>query len=421
MTKKKRLLMIKLIRVFILLCSALVFGQDYTVEGELSPINENGLYRICIPHNVRSYATNDLRDLRIWDTEGNQVPYYMEPVGSYRKTKISNFTEFSIISNARIVDTSSTYIFKNPYETIEQAVLLIANYEGSKNYRLEGSHNQNQWFGIVNSGQLTQLNYPTETNVYKVINFPLCAYQYIKVVFDDHNSLLVNLLKIGEATTELENIVPTTMEKIPVAAIDFLEKDQKTEIHVRFDRPEVINQIRMVITAPELYSRNARLYTIREREVKRTIQDYQKLLATFAIRSDKALLFDIPLSSEKDIYLEIDHKDNPKLQIKDIHFMQEQMYLVASLKGKETYKVTAGNATLSFPDYDISDVTNTIKSTLPIAQIRSVVSVQTKKLASNTKSFWQRSWFMWCCIGFAALIISYFAFNLLKDLNTTKD
>ena len=413
--------MIKSIRLFILLCSAVAFGQDYTVKGEISPVNENGLYRICIPHNVRSHAANDLHDVRIWDADGNQVPYYMESSGSYVKTVISNFTEFPVISNTRIVDTSSTYIFKNPYKTIEQAVLLIANYQGSKRYRIEGSHNQNQWFGIVNSGQLNQLNHPTKTNIYKVINFPLCAYQYIKVVFDDHHSLPINLLKIGDAITEFENIVPATMEKIPVAAIEFLEKDQKTEIHVSFDRPEVINQIRMDIIAPELYSRNARLYTIREHEVKRSMETYLQLLATFVIRSDKALVFNIPASSEKNIYLEIDNKDNRKLQINDIHFMQEPMYLVASLKRKETYKVTAGNATLSAPDYDISDVTNTIKSVLPIAQISSVVTVQPKKSGKNTRPFWQRSWFMWCCIGFAALIISYFAFNLLRDLNSSTD
>lgn len=413
--------MIKSIKLFILLCSVATFGQDYTVEGKISPVNDNGLYRIAIPHGVRSYAENDLRDLRIYDAKGNQVPYYIEPTGSYRKTKISNFTEFSIISNTRIADSSATYIFKNPNETIEQAVLLIANYQGRKSYRIEGSHNQTEWFGIVNRGQLTQLNHPKETSVYKVINFPLCAYPFIKVVFDDRNSLPINLLKIGEAITEYENIVPVTMDEIPVDAIEFSEKDQKTEIHVRFDRPEIIDQIRIDITAPELYSRNASLYTNREREVKRSIETYRRLLATFAIRSDKALIFDLPSFSEKDIYLEIDNKDNPKLQISGIHFMQEPMYLVASLKKSEKYKVTAGNAKLSLPDYDISDVTNTMMSTLPIAQISSVVTVQPKNTAKNTSSFWQQSWFMWCCIGFAALIIFYFAFNLIKDLNSSTD
>ena len=409
--------MIKSIRLFIMLCAAVAFGQDYTVEAEISPVKENGLYRLGIPYQLRSYAAKDLRDLRIFDKKGNQVPYYIEPEGSYRDVKTSNFTEFSGVSNTRIVDTSATYIFKNPYKNIEQAVLLVANYQGRKSYRLEGSNDQNQWFGIVNRGQLTQLNHPTKPTIYKVINFPICAYQYIKIVFDDRQSLPINLLKIGEATTELESMVPITLEKIPVATIEFSEKDQKTDIHIRFERPEVINQMRMAITAPELYSRNARVYTVSEHEVKRSMETFRQLIANFAIRSDKALVFDLPLYAEKEFYIEIDNKDNPKLQIKDIDFMQESIYLVASLKESETYMVTAGNPSLSFPDYDISEVTNTIKSALPMAQISAVVNVQPEKTEKNKPSFWQQSWFMWSCIGFAAVIILYFAFSLLKDLN----
>ena len=399
----------------------MAFSQDHAVEGEIRAVKEDGLYRIPIPQNIRSYATSDLRDLRIWDTKGNQVPYFVQPAAAYKRTKVSDFTEFNVISSTRIADTCATYIFKNPYETIEQAVLLIANYQGSKSYRLEGSNDQNQWFGIVNSGQLYQLNHPTQTSVYKVINFPLCSYQYLKIIFDDSQSLPLNLLKIGEATAETVTIVPIPMEKIPIKTIEFLEKDQITTIHANFERQEVIDQIRIDIAGPDLYSRKATLYALREREVKRTMESYKQKLATFSIRSDKDLVFDIRESIEKEVYLEIDNKDNPKLQINGIHFMQEPVYLVAALKGGESYTVTAGNNALSFPDYDISEVTQPLKSALPIAQISTVTSVQTSKTTKNTRSFWQQPWFMWCCIGFAAFIIVYFAFNLIKELNSNKD
>ncbi|OUR91897.1 hypothetical protein A9Q87_08840 [Flavobacteriales bacterium 34_180_T64] len=411
----------KSIKLFVMFLAAMAFGQDHSVEGEINSVNEDGLYRIHIPHNIRSYATTDLHDLRIWDAKGNQVPYFLQPATAYKRTNDSEFTEFPVVSRTIIADTSATYIFKNPYETIEQAVFLIANYQGSKSYRLEGSNDQKQWFGIVNSGQLNELNHSTQTSVYKLIDFPLCSYQYLKVVFDDRHSLPINLIKIGEATSEIVTIVPITMEKIPVKAIEFLEKDQKTQLHIRFERPEVINQIRMDITDPDLYSRNATLFTIKERVVKHKMESYRQHLTTFSLRSNKDLVFEIPTCVEKEVYLEIDNKDNPKLEISGIHFMQEPKYLVASLRSQETYKVTAGNKTLNIPDYDISEVTNTSKTALPIAQIISIANVQPKKVIKESTSFWQQTWFMWCCIGFAALIISYFAFNLIKELNNKKE
>lgn len=412
--------MIKSIKFFIMLLGSITFAQTAQVSGTIDPVNEDGLYRIRIPQNIRSYATNNLRDLRIWDANGKQVPYFVQPTSDYRRTKVSDFTEFSMISNSRLADSSATYIFKNPYETLEKAVFLIANYQGSKSYKLEGSNDQKEWFGIVNSGQLNQLNHPTETSVYKEIYFPLCTYEYLKVVFDDRHSLPINLLKIGTATTEVLNLVPMTMEEIPVKDIEFLEKDKKTQIYVTFERPEVIDQIRMKITAPELYSRNATVYTMQEREVKRSMETYRQHLAGFSIRSDKDLVFDIPRTIEKEMYLEIDNKDNPKLEIKTLQFMQESVYLVASLSRNGAYKITAGNDKLDVPDYDISDVTNTTKKLLPIAEIHSIVYEQTENPTKPSLSFWQQAWFMWSCIGVAALMIGYFALSLLKDLSKNK-
>ena len=415
--KRKLLRMKTSIKLFIMLFAVMAFGQKHTVEGEIHAVKEAGLHRIPVPHNLRSYATRNLRDIRIWDTKGNQVPYFIQPAMSYKSTKVSDFTEFPVISSARITDSIATYIFQNPDKTIKQAVFLIANYQGTKSYRLEGSNDQNQWFGIVNNGKLDQLSHPKETSVYKVINFPLCAYKYLKVVFNDKQSLPINLLKIGKATAETVTIMPIAMDKIPVKAIAFSEENKKTEIHINFDRLEVINEIRIDIAGPELYSRNATLYAIREREVKRNIESYKQVLTTFSIRSDKDLVFDISTITEKELYLEIENKDNPKLQINSIQFMQEPLYLVAALNAQNTYKVTAGNTALNVPDYDISEVTNTLKSNLPIAEISSVTYVQAKTKEKAEISFWQQPWFMWCCIGLAALIISYYAFNLIKDLN----
>ena len=418
--KTKQPKMIKLIKLFIILFAALTFGQEYAVEGEIHSLQEDGLHRIRIPHEVRSYAATDLSDFRIWDNKGNQVPYFVQPTKTYYSTEVSNFTEFSIISSTRKADTSAAYIFKNPFKTIDQALLLISNYQGYKNYRLEGSNDQKQWFGIVNNGQLNQLNHPTQTSVYKIINFPLCTYQYLKIVFDDRNSLPLNLLKIGRNNTEKLTTVPLTIEEIPVKAIKFQEVNKKTQIQISFNRPEVINQIRIDITSPELYSRNAIFYTLKEREIKQGKEMYRQELASFSIRSDKDLVFDIPSCKEKKVYLEIDNKDNPKLEISGIQFMQKPIYIVAALKKDSDYKVTAGNLSLSAPNYDISFVANTIKSKLPIAKISSIIYTQPSITIKKRVPFWQQSWFMWSCIGLAALIIAYFAFNLLKDLNKHK-
>ncbi|WP_159023346.1 DUF3999 family protein [Formosa sp. L2A11] len=409
-----------LIKLLFMLCVVTAFGQEHTVTGKIDVVKTDGLHLIPIPNTVRSYATANMRDFRILDAKGNQVPYFVQPETSYTSTMVSNFTEFSIISTKRVIDTSATYVFKNPNKTIKQAVLSIANYEGSKYYKLEGSDDKIQWFGIVNNGELHDLNHPENTSVYKVIDFPICNYPYLRIVFNDRNSLPLNLLKIGEATAKTVNLVPAEKEKLTVSAISFSEQDKITQMHISFERPEVLNQIKLDITSPDFYSRKATLYTLGERDVKRSVETYRQQITSFEIRSDSPLVFDIPNTLAQEIYLDIENKDNPKLQIPNIHITQTPIYVVANLKAEQKYTITAGNQTLKAPDYDISEVAHTIKRALPIARISAVTYMAPENTVEATISIWQQPWFMWCCIGFAALIISYYAFNLIKELNNNK-
>ncbi|WP_042495141.1 hypothetical protein [Algibacter lectus] len=171
------------IKLLFMLCVTMAFGQKHTVEGEIKPVTEAGLHHIPVPYNFRTHATANLRDLRILDTKGNQVPYFLKSVTAFKTTQVSDFTEFAMISTSQETDSSSTYIFKNPDKSIKQAVFLIANYQGSKSYKLEGSNNKTKWFGIVNNGQLDNLSHPEDTQVYKVINFPLGGLSLFKSGF----------------------------------------------------------------------------------------------------------------------------------------------------------------------------------------------------------------------------------------------
>lgn len=412
--------MIKWIKWFTLLYGVFVFGQGHRVEGKINPISKSGLHRIAVPNDVRSFSAMDLRDFRIRDAKGIEVPYYLEPSGKYNTIVVSNFSAFEMISKTKIKDTSSTYIFKNPYTEIDRAVLLIANYEGYKTYRVEGSNDQNQWFGIVNRGQLSQINNPTNTEIYKVINFPKSKYKYFKLVFDDLHSLPVFLIDIGEAKTETVNTVPLTMQEISMKTVTIEDTEQTTQIVIEFEKPELIDEIRLEIIAPDFYNRTAKLFAKREREVKQKTENYKQQLATFAIRSDEPLVLKVPKFKEEKIYLEIDNKDNPKLEFTKLTFLQTPIYVVVALKEGESYKVTTGDSTLNYPDYDLLDVTNTEKQILPIAEITDITYTKPDTELKVSDSFWQQSWFMWCCITVAALIITYFAFSLLKDLNTDK-
>jgi len=403
----------KTLSFLVLLVATVTFAQQKHITAKLAPIEADGLYKVQIPHEVRSYAKQDMSDFRIWDSNETQVPYFIHK--DDKESRVSNFSEFLIISKSNIPDTLSTYIFSNPKEEIQKAVLSIANYQGKKSYNLQGSNDQKEWFGIVNNKQLHNLNSSKNTSIYKIINFPLCSYQFLKIVFNDKESLPINLLSIGTATTE---ITKSAMEEIPVQSslISNVLNSKKTGIHIEFEHPEIINELHFNITSPELFNRRARVYVLNEREVKHKLETYQQDITSFIINSDTDNHFSIPSFFGKELYIEIENQDNPKLSISSIKFFQTTWYAVANLKQNEKYTISAGDEKLNTPKYDIFSFRKNISENLPKSRMLSIKYTKDKVKTKAITSLWQKSWFMWLCIGFAAIIIAYFSTNLIKDL-----
>jgi len=411
--KIKQQKMNKTLSFLILLLATVTFAQQKHVTAKLASIQADGLYKVQIPHGVRSYAKQDMRDFRIWDSNATQVPYFIHK--DDKESRVSNFSEFTIISKSNVLDTLSTYIFSNPKEEIQKAVLSIANYQGSKSFNLQGSNDQKKWFGIVNNKQLYNLNSSKSTSVYKVINFPLCSYQFLKIVFNDQKSLPINLLSIGTATTA---ITKSAMEEIPVKSTKTTEiaTTKQTAIHIEFEHPEIINELHFNINSPELFNRRARVYVLKEREVKHKLETFQHDITSFVIHSDTDNHFSIPSFFGKELYIEIENQDNPKLSISSLNFFQTTWYAVANLKQHEKYTVSAGDEKLNAPKYDISSFRKNISESLPKSKIISVKYSSDKVIKKPIVSLWQKPWFMWLCIAFAAVIIAYFSTNLIKDL-----
>lgn len=411
--KKKQQQMKKLNSLLLLIFASTTFAQQKQIEGKVAPIQEDGLYKIQVPHLLRSYSKEDLSDFRIWDAKGNQVPYFVHTRN--KEIRISNFSEFTLISKSSVVDTTSTYIFQNPNSKIQKAVLDIANYQGSKSYNLQGSHDQKEWFGIVNNKQLFHLNSASKTKNYQVIHFPLCAYKFLKIVFNDVDSLPINLLSMGEATTE---IIKSPLVTIPTDAINFSsDKINKTsKIEIQFEHPEIINELHFTISSPELYNRKAKLFVLKERTEKHEIKIEEHILSRFVIHSNSDTHITIPSFYGKELYIEIENEDNPKLTIESLQFLQMSLYVVADLKHAERYTISSGDSDLKSPSYDIGSFKDLVTENMLKTSIINVVPLVTKPVVKAQIPFWQKSWFMWLCIGITTVVVVFFASSLIKDM-----
>ncbi|MCC9061610.1 hypothetical protein [Flavobacterium piscisymbiosum] len=398
----------------LLFIANLSFGQ-YQTTAKLKKVTQNGFHEIIVSPEVRSFSKQDLSDIRLFDSKGNEVPYFIQTA---KNVSSNTFEEYTIVSKTVLPKKSTSVIIAIPSnKSHNQLSLFIANSDVEKKYSISGSDDQKEWFGISNSQMLYELSSTSETSVVKTISYPLTTYRYLKIDFDDQKTLPVNILKAGNFNSQIQKSI--SLEVTPKkSSITENTVNKETQIHVLFDAPQVINQISFEISKPTYYNRKAILYKKVKREKKRKPVESEEEIVSFELNSNIKNSFTIGEIFEKEFFIKIENHDNQPLSISKIKFEQKLISIIANLNSDETYILKTGNNNLTAPEYDIANFKSKIASILPQTHLYDIEHSQTVKEQIQNKSFWQQSWFMWLCIVLGGITILFFTASLIKDLKT---
>jgi len=408
------ILPMKLNKFLVLLLLANVAFAQHTTTAKIKPVATDGLYRIILPPQIRSFSQEDLSDFRIFDQNKKEVPYQIITGDTPQKVPVQ-FEEFPILSRIVVPKKNTAIIFGNPNPTINEITLYIANSEVTKKYNISGSNDQKEWFGLVNARELSDLKSEENTQIAKVLSFPLCSYRYLKIEFDDKKTLPINILKVGKFNSHIKNGALQQITPKSTKINQFLPR-KTTGIQVTFDDKQIINQIIFSIESPNLYKRNARIYLNKTQTVKNKIQKFEETIYNFELSSEGKNTFDIPQLFEKEFFIEIENQDNQPLGISEIKCNQIPISVIADLKSNENYTVTTGIPNLGAPNYDLSYFKNLSFETFPLTQIIEIKHEIPEAKITKNKSIWQQSWFLWMCIAIGGIAILYFTTSLVKDM-----
>ena len=185
-------------------------------------------------------------------------------------------------------------------------------------------------------------------------------------------------------------------------------------ILISFEKSQLISRLDLDIRS-DLYFRTARILVNRERKVKNKIEKYQEELFTFVLNSKMKTSFEFPEIFEKQILIEIDNQDNPPLEIEKVHLFQTPKYILVNLEQGEKYEIAVSNK-LEKPNYDIVNFLPKENEMLEVVTIENFKPIKSVSKVEQMQQFWQTKWFLWTALVLAGLIIGYFAFGLLKDV-----
>lgn len=401
--------------LLLLLLANLSIAQ-YNTTAKIKTVTQNGLHKIVLSPEIRSFSKQDISDFRIFDSKENEVPYFLIQNGN--ETTTTNFNEYKIVSKTSIPKKSTSVVIENPStQNYEKISLFIANSNVVKTYSVSGSNDQKEWFGLSNGQELYDLSSTNETFVVKTIAFPLCSYKFLKIDLNDKKTLPINILKAGSFKSQIESnslvqLVPKNFK------VNQIPLKKETLIHIVFDAPQTINQVIFEISKPNFYTRNATIYKKKTVKRKHKTIAYEDAITYLELNSKTKNTFNIPEIFEKEFFIKIENQDNQPLTIIGVKCMQIPVSIIADLNANEEYTVKTGSPNLASPQYDLSNFRNSISNNLPETSIYEVKRTDSTKNTIAKKSFWQQAWFMWACILLGGIAILYFTSSLIKDMKS---
>ncbi|NHN27675.1 hypothetical protein FIA58_018495 [Flavobacterium jejuense] len=394
-----------LILVFI---SFLGFAQNY--KGEIRNIKEEGLHQIQLSPEVRAAANENLDFLRLFDVNKKEVPYVI----SNFKGESTRYNAFQIISKNSIKDSITSIIIENETgKKINQFNLNIGNTALTKRYSISGTNDTIAWFGLVANETLSDLVAKNGTALEKTIYFPVNDYKFLRIDFNDKNSLPINVQAIGLYENQFLPEEPIEVKVFTYKIIE--DKVRKvTQIVFSADKKYQIDVISFSIST-ELYAREARITRREEIKNKKRVTIRDGILSSFLLSSKMNSKIIVDNLNEKEFTIEIENKDNQPLAIKNIQLFQRPITIISKLKTNEKYEIVI-DSTFSKPSYDLANFVQSFSIGMPKGTITNFQKVEKAEIKSTEKSFWQTQLFMWICIVLGGGVVAYFAFGLLKDM-----
>jgi hypothetical protein len=395
-----------IIALVCLFCS-IPFSHAQQVKGTISAIG-NQYQRITLPQAYNSLIGRDIGKLRIKNKKGVEIPFIVDNPPLDEKHFISTpFTKSQ-------TDSSEIFIVNNANKNrINNYFLKITNTNALKEYSIDGSHDQENWFALINKGVLSNLQHQTETFVISKIDFPLNDYKWIRIRFNNKNSSPINILNIGKIEItdvaqqyeRLNNVSFTSQED---------KKEKKTLLTIHKQGKSTFDVIQFHIKKPSFYTRSIGIYgqkQIKARNKTRTIQTDEYY---FDLNNRNAQRIEIPdLSYSEAFFISIQNDDNPPLDIDSITLYQKSTAIVAYLDESEEYSLEA-DTIWKMPTYDLEKLNIDFSKIKYSATVTNIELDKLKDSDNNNDNNGNLILIISSIVG--ALLVFYFGFSLLKDM-----
>ncbi|WP_462351254.1 hypothetical protein [Fusobacterium varium] len=332
----------KIILGLLLVFSMQTFSYDYFKEIE---VKGNSKYKeFYITEDIYLKSKNDLGDIRILDSEGQEIPYVIEKKEAGYNNIEKTVSVGNIISETAKEEKMETVFKFSPQNKLDDIfgnrIEIIPKRNFYFEYELLGSSNGKNW-EYITYGEI----YKTPDKENLLIDFSAEKYTYYKLITDlskESNFKGAVLKFYGSEKKETETILLKLQYHSE-------EKDKNSIITIETNNLP-INKI--YLKANGEFKRN---YSIGN-------SYYHRTGTIFKVGSKENMEIDIRKASRTEqMTLEIKNGDNKPLVINEIQGEYIPAKIMFKIEKNDKYRIIFGDENLYKPKYDLEEFSDLIK------------------------------------------------------------
>ena len=407
---------IKLAILAVFCVNSFLIAQS-THFSKLNRVDKAGYYKIKLSQEIIGEGASNLKDLRLLNTELQEVPYYIQkgPITkidtTFKTLNIQNFEKYQEgffskkLFSELIVENQDTLMLSELY-------LEINNAQVNKKIKLSGSDNNKDWFSIKDNCEYSIGAGTSNTKFLKILDFPIVKYKFIKIAMRDYSGdpIKINTVGFYEYKTRELSKDTTVLEGFTLTNDN---KDKKSVYELKLPYNYSFEYLNIQLKGAELYNRKVNVY-LSDTLVKnkKKLVKHRKLGSLICISGANNLIA-IQANKTNHYVIEIINNDNQPLEINRLLGLNNPVFAVAKLNN-QSYQFELGDHSIKKPNYDIVN----FKHELKLAS--KVVAVQELKqhfLINKTQPYIFPTWIIWTVIILVFSLLFMFSFKMIREMN----
>lgn len=405
--------------LLVLLCcklQAVAQTAGFNNEAAIKAVDSSGFYNIVLTPALNVYSPTDYSDLRIVNDSGKWVPHLVWYPNDH-------LTEDAVVYDMKIIKNETAtgnndVVIQNTISDISNITCTIKNAAAERYCKLVGSDDLQSWFAINDSIKIVYDSKGETGTTHFTLRFPPVNYKYFRITVNGGGK---EPFKILQSSTLISTTLPGKSFRFPSLenpVKNIVQKDSGnfSAIKVTHGASYHFQQVELRVSGIKYFNRKAKLYV--PVSGKHSFSNPGELVSEFIISNNSTLHFRVPLTQSTIFYIIIQNDDNLPLKIDTVKTFVDYRVATVYLEKRQRYKLLMDNPVALKPNYDLRLSNIPSREKIPVAVVGGVGLLKQPVKNSPPKQSSQK--LIWLAISLAAIILAFFTYRLVTDMNRSK-